>query len=491
MDKTTHPALYQVNTRVLLTEISGQLQRKATLDDIPDALLDDWKFLGFHWIWMLSVWQTGKVARQISRTNPGWRKEFEETLTDLKEGDIPGSGFAIQDYQVSVEIGGKEALNRFRNRLKSRNMNLMLDFVPNHMAPDHPWVEQHPGFFIQGDLDLLERFPDNFMIVQHGDQELILAHGRDPYFPGWPDTIQLDYSQPAVRKAMQQTLQSIASLCDGVRCDMAMLLLPEVFSGTWNRPMEPFWPDAIREVKKRHPDFLFMGEVYWDLEWTMLEQGFDYVYDKRLYDRLMNLEALPVFLHLTAENTFQRKLTRFLENHDEPRVATELPWDIHQAAAIITYWIPGMKFFHEGQLQGWKKKVSPHLGRRPVEQTNEEVERFYGTLLGILREKNFTKEQWTLLECQPAWEGNPTHQNFLGFQWRSADHLMMIVVNYAPYQGQSYLPFPQGMGDSATWIFNDLMGEAQYQRNQIELQQKGLYLDIPGWGYHVFEVGKG
>ena len=78
-----------------MTELSRKLGRSATLDDIPDAELDRLAKLGFDWIWFLSVWQTGQAAQQVSRSNPEWRREFQDTLPDLRDEDIPGSGFAI------------------------------------------------------------------------------------------------------------------------------------------------------------------------------------------------------------------------------------------------------------------------------------------------------------------------------------------------------------------------------------------------------------
>ena len=98
-----YPSLYQINTRVWLTELSRTLGRRATLDDIPDAELDRLAQKGFDWIWLLSVWQTGPAAQQVSRSNPEWRREFQETLPDLRDEDIPGSGFAITGYTVHDE----------------------------------------------------------------------------------------------------------------------------------------------------------------------------------------------------------------------------------------------------------------------------------------------------------------------------------------------------------------------------------------------------
>jgi glycosidase len=183
----------------------------------------------------------------------------------------------------------------------------------------------------------------------------LLAYGRDPYFPGWPDTVQLNYANPALQEAMVGELTKIAGQCDGVRCDMAMLILPDVFERTWGQRAPLFWPKATQRVRERFPHFLLMAEVYWDLEWTLLQQGFDYAYDKRLYDRLREGHARPVREHLHAGLDYQNKLARFLENHDEPRAATAFSAEVHKAAAVITFLSPGLRFFHQGQFEGRTK----------------------------------------------------------------------------------------------------------------------------------------
>ncbi|MFL5250279.1 MAG: hypothetical protein ACJ79V_20845, partial [Myxococcales bacterium] len=227
---------------------------------------------------------------------------------------------------------------------------------------------------------------------------VLRAHGRDPYFPAWPDTLQLDYSNPATQEAMAKELLRIAGQCDGVRCDMAMLLLPEVFERTWGRKAEPFWPAAIARVRERFPGFLFLAEVYWELEWALLSQGFDYAYDKRLYDRLREGNARRVREHLTAGLEFQDKLARFLENHDEKRAASAFEPAAHDAAAIVTFLSPGMRFFHQGQLEGRRKRVSPHLVRAPAEPADRSRQEFYARLLQILRRPAVRDGDWAILE---------------------------------------------------------------------------------------------
>jgi glycosidase len=380
-----YPSLYQINTRCWLTQLSRSIGRSGTLNDIPDAELDRIAALGFDWVWLLSVWQTGAAGRQVSRNNSAWRREFEETLPDLREEDIAGSGFAITGYTVHRRLGGDAALARLRERLRARGLSLMLDFVPNHTGLDHPWVEDHPEYYIGGtELDLA-RSPQNYTWVRRKQGDLLLAHGRDPYFPGWSDTLQLNYANPQTQEAMMGELVKIAGQCDGVRCDMAMLVLPNIFERTWGVASQPFWPRATQRVRERVPDFCFMAEVYWDLEWTLQQQGFDYCYDKRLYDRLRDGKARPVREHLFAGLDYQNKLARFLENHDEPRAAATFSPEVHRAAAVITFLAPGLRFLHQGQLDGRRLRISPHLCRAPDEPADQELKLFYDRLLTLLR----------------------------------------------------------------------------------------------------------
>ena len=489
MKVSGHPLIYQINTRVWLTEFSRTLGRPATLDDIPDTELDRLVQMGFDWVWFLSVWQTGPAGQRVSRTNPEWRREFQETLPDLREEDIAGSGFAITSYTAHSDLGGDAALARLRERLRKRGIKLLLDFVPNHMGLNHPWVEEHPEYFILGtELDLA-RAPQNYTWARRKAGDLLLAYGRDPYFSGWPDTLQLNYGNPATQDAMIGELLRIAGQCDGVRCDMAMLVLPDVFERTWGLQAELFWPKATQRVRKQSPGFLFMAEVYWDREWTLQQQGFDYTYDKRLYDRLREGHARPVRDHLRADPDYQNKMVRFLENHDEPRAAATFTPGIHEAAAVITFLSTGMRFFHQGQLEGRKKRISPHLVRAPKEPTDETLHQFYERLVAVLRRRTVRDGQWQLLDCVPAWDGNGTSDSFLAYAWQGpGKERLLVIVNYAATQSQCYvpLPFPDLVG--RTVRFKDLMSEASYERHGDELLSRGLYLDVPGWGYHVFEV---
>lgn len=487
MTASTYPLLYQINTRVWLTELSQSIGRTATLDDIPDRELDRLAELGFDWIWFLSVWQTGTGAQQVSRNNAEWRREFQETLPDLREEDIAGSGFAITGYTVHQNLGGDAALTRLRERLRQRGLKLMLDFVPNHMGLDHPWLENHPDYFVTGTESDLTNAPQNYIRVNRKQGDLILAYGRDPYFSGWPDTLQLNYANPALQEAMIGELLRISRQCDGVRCDMAMLVLPEVFERTWGQRAPLFWPSATQRVREKTPGFLFMAEVYWDLEWTLQQQGFDYAYDKRLYDRLRDGHARPVREHFHAELEYQNRLARFLENHDEPRAAATFTPEMHRAAAVLSFLSPGLRFFHQGQFEGRRKRISPHLVRGPIETVDASVGQFYDRLLAVLHQPTVRNGKWQLLECAPGWDGNWSNDCFVVFAWRGpAEEIIVVAVNYAPNQSQCHVCLPFSDLADSRWQLQDQLSPACYEWNGADLQDRGLFLDLAPWQAFVF-----
>lgn len=485
-----YPSLYEINARTWLGRLSAEAGRPVTLADVDDATLDDIARRGFDWIWLMGVWRIGAASRALSRSHADWRAEFRAALPDLAEEDICGSAYAIAAYEVDPALGGEEALSAFRRRLAERGVRLMLDFVPNHTALDHAWTRTHPDFYVQGSREALAAAPGDFLVVESEQGAHILAKGRDPNFPCWPDTLQLNYANPALQAARTAELLAIAERCDGVRCDMAMLLLPEVFQRTWHLTAAPFWPAAIAAVRAAHRGFTFMAEAYWDLEWDLQQQGFDYCYDKRLYDRLCHSDATAIRAHLGAGLDYQDRLARFLENHDEPRAAEAFPWPRHQAAAIATFFAPGLRFFQHGQVEGARVHLPVHLRRGPVEPRNPEIVAFYDRLLGVLRESDaFRDGSWSLIAPQPAWAGNPTWQDFISYAWRTQDGgSYVVVVNYSDRQAQCRLPLSFSGLTGSQFTLVDMMGSEVYCRDGDEMIDPGLYIDLGAWCRNVFKL---
>jgi glycosidase len=487
-----NPTVYEINTWVWLNALSRTTGRRTGLTDVPDEELARIADHGFDAVWLMGVWERSPGARDVSRAMPGLRDEYARALPDYKVEDIVGSPYAVYQYRVDPALGGDEGLAALRRRLARLGLRLILDFVPNHLAIDHPWMTEAPDRLLQGDEGAIAAAPKNWFRRDVGGRSLIFAHGRDPYFAGWSDTVQIDYRRADTRRAMRDTLASIADRADGARCDMAMLLVHDVFLRTWGGAFDEgggeFWPEAIAYVKKTHPDFLTMAEVYWDLEWTLQQQGFDYTYDKVLYDRLVHGDASGVRAHLSGDFAYQRRLVRFVENHDEPRAMTSLGPSRDRAAAVVALSLPGLRLVHEGQMKGWRLKLPVQLGRRHVEPTEPGLPEFYRALLLALGDPVFHDGAWRLLDPQEAWAGNSTHRGFVLHQWSLDGEHRLVAANLGATQGQCFVPLNVPNFGEQLWRVRDLLSPAEYIRDGEDLRARGLHLDMPPHACYLFDV---
>jgi hypothetical protein len=370
-----HPLIYEINTWTWLGELSRRAGIPLTLATVPDEEWNRPASFGFDAVWLMGVWQRSPEGIRISMTNDELLSEFGQALPDFEVRDNVGSPYCVRGYPVDAHLGGAEALAVARSKLGDQGLRLILDFVPNHVAPDHPWVNEHPEYFIQASKEDREHNPRSFTAIA----DRIYACGRDPYFPAWADVLQRNAFNEGLRASVVETLMDIAAQCDAVRCDMAMLMTNSVFGKTWGaragpRPELDYWPLVIPVVKERYPGFQFIAEAYWDMEWELQQQGFDYCYDKRLYDRLEHDGPESVRLHLCADLIYQKKLVRFIENHDEPRAAAVFGPQKRRAAAVAAFTVPGAGLIHEGQMEGWRVRLPVSLARRPKEPMDLELQ---------------------------------------------------------------------------------------------------------------------
>ncbi|MGI5459834.1 alpha-amylase family glycosyl hydrolase [Streptomyces sp. CA-249302] len=478
--------IYEINTLVWLGELSGRYGRRVTLGDIPGEVWDEVARPGIDTVWLMGVWERSPAGLEIALRNEELLASFRAALPDLTEADIAGSPYCVRNYVVDATLGGPDGLAEARARLAARGLRLILDYVPNHVAPDHPWLTDHPDRLIQGDQDDLARSPAAF--VEVGGR--VFANGRDPYFAPWPDVVQLNAFDDDLRTAAVDTLVAIGDQADGVRCDMAMLLMNDVFAKTWGDragppPAEEFWPFVIPRVRERHPGLLFVAEAYWDLEWALQHQGFDHCYDKRLYDRLLHEDADSTRAHLRADLAYQRGLVRFLENHDEPRAAATLPGDRECAAAVTIATLPGATLWHEGQFEGRKVRPPVFLARRPQEPADKQLRVFYEQLLPAAA--TVRDGDWHLLATS-GWPDNDTHRGLLAWSWTGTDTRHVVIVNDSdtPAQGQIPLPWPDLAGRPHR--LTDLLTDRTYDRDGDTLLTPGLYVDLPARQSHVLTL---
>ncbi|HVV81830.1 MAG TPA: alpha-amylase family glycosyl hydrolase [Kofleriaceae bacterium] len=487
---TVHPLLYEVHSRQWLAELGVP-----TLDAVADETLAELAGRGVTHLWLMGAWAIGPRTRAHALADAGLRESYDLALPGWTDDDVRGSPYAIADYQVAADLGGDRALAALRARLRRLGVGVILDFVPNHTGLDHGWLVTHPERFVSSAQPFADSFPSGGRFV---------AHGKDPYFPGWIDTAQLDYRRASTRAAMSDVLASIAERCDGVRCDMAMLVLGDVFARTWQQvPAEDggadadapgeFWAEAIARVRRTHGGFLFLAEAYWGLEGRLCDLGFDHAYDKELYDLVVHDRASDAQPHLLGAGLGREVARRahFLENHDEPRAAATMSAEHHRAAALLTLGLPGLRLLHHGQLTGARRFARIQLGRRADEPADPAVVAIYEPLLAALAASPAGKADGQLLAPRRVWDDNPTADAFTVVQWQAPgvdDRFDLVVVNLAAHRSQCrVVPRVPGLAEH-TWQLADRLGPERWLRDGRELATTGLFLDLPPRDAQLFAV---
>jgi len=483
-----HPVIYEINTWVWLRELSLKYKKPVDLSTVPKQEWDAIAAHGFDAVWFMGVWERSPAGIAISMRNKGLLEDFRRALPDFAVEDNVGSPYCVRRYVVDAHLGGPKGLAAARMALAQRGIRLILDFVPNHVSPDHPWVSEHPEYFIQGSADDARKDPASF--IETGGK--VFACGRDPFFPAWPDVLQLNAFQPGLRDAVTSTVSEIAGQCDGIRCDMAMLLLNNIFERTWGvragaKPANDYWKTVIPAIKTKHQEFKFIAEAYWDLEWELQQQGFDHCYDKKLYDRMEHGDTENVRQHLLADLPYQEGMVRFIENHDEPRAAAAFPNGKGRAAAVAVLTLTGAKLLHEGQFEGRKVRLPVFLSRRPAEQADNDLATFYGRLLNAVNRDTFRNGEWRLCE-RSGWPDNQSCQNILTWCWIKDEERYFIVVNFSGGASQGLVRIPLDELRGRMWRLDDRLSGDTFDRSGNDMRDAGLYVDLKPWQCHIFKV---
>jgi hypothetical protein len=472
-----YPFLFEVNARQWISGLRERLGQEMNLGSVPDDEIDRWVGYGVTHVWLMGVWPTGAVSRGEALRHDELRLAYSEALPGWEDSDVRGSPYAVESVRVDPFLGGDDALGRFRKRLNERGVLLVLDFVPNHLGRDHEWVNAHPERFVGAS----EAFEGSFRVETQAGVRF-LAHGKDPFFPGWTDTVQVEYRSGEAREAMMGILESIADRCDGVRCDMAMLVLSDVFQRTWTHLPHrgacaggDFWELAIGRVRRKYAGFLFLAEAYWGMEERLCGAGFDYAYDKTLYDRLVHDDAEGASAHILGMGAMNARRAHFLENHDEPRVATLVGADRMKSALVASFALPGMRFLHDGQREGFRRFSRIQLGRRAVEAPDNRIMNIHDEVFLALRESSVGKSRAQVLAPSPAWEGNDSHRFIMIVLWCEVGRADLVVVNMAPHEAQCRVQLDLS---GENWVLRDRLGEEVWERSGREMRSEGLYLDL-------------
>ncbi len=491
------PFIYEINTAVWLTDLSHRFGQPITLDNIPNDVIDELSDLNIDVIWLMGVWNRSEAVRESALN---YMHEYRPVLPDLTEDDVIGSAYAIGGYQVDKRLGGREGLAKFRRQISHRGMLLILDFVPNHVATDHPIIQARPTCMVLGNEQQHQDNPGVFFPTENKDGETIyVGHGRDPHFPGWIDTAQFNAFSKDYRAAAKNTLLDIASQCDGVRCDMAMLMVNDIFTNTWGRflanakpPKTDFWHEIIPAVKAQYKDFKFIAEVYWSMEYQMLQQGFDMTYDKTLYDRILQSDVSHLRDHLLAPLNYQTRQLRFIENHDEPRAADTIGFEKGRAAATLIATLPGAVLLHDGQFTGRRIKLPVQINRQPEEPNNRALGHFYKRLLAETRDPIYQDGIWRLLDLKPAGEGMETHHHLIAYGWQRGDQFRLIVVNMTHLWSQGIINLGEWVNIfKDRWVLHDALTNTyrfHFHDDDI-MADEGLYVDLEPFQSMILRFG--
>jgi 1,4-alpha-glucan branching enzyme len=490
---SNHPSIYEINIRTFLKAFDSE-NKKGTLSDVPFSFWENLKVKGIDFVWLMGIWKTADSVIKKCCFQDDLVDSYKKALKDFKEEDVIGSPYAVDVYEVNESLSTKNELIEFKFKLNSLGIGLILDFVPNHFSSDSKLIKTHPFLFLQGDEENLQFDLHTFYKPENGNNK-IFAHGRDPFFPAWTDTVQVNYFNKEARDFLLNEIISIMDLCDGLRCDMAMLPLNNIFNNTWlgiiskfniNKPETEFWADAIKVIKQKRKDFILIAEAYWDLEWNLQQLGFNFTYDKKLTDSLLKNNPFEVYHHLMAEKDYQIKSVRFIENHDEHRAVTQYGKDKSLAAAVIISTIQGMRFYHHGQFEGKKIKLPVQLRREPKEATQKDVNKFYNKLMNITNNKILDFGTWELLHPFEAWEGNNSCYNILCWIWKHEDKNMIVAVNYSESIAHCKVKF--NLEKKGEVVFHDLLHNSKYKRYSEEISNFGLYIELKGYQSHIFNV---
>lgn len=486
-----NPSLLEINGRVWIKRFKDKSEQ-TTLKDIDKFFFDDLQQHQFDYLWLMGAWKNSEEYADKYCFVEGLQREYSNALPDWNNSDVIGSPYAIDEYTLNKRFGTKSDLLEFKDKLNRAGIKLILDFIPNHFSSESKLISSNPELFLEADEELLNNEGTTFFTTN----DRIFAHGKDPYFPAWQDTVQVNYFNTAAYDFLTDILLNLTDLCDGLRCDMAMLPLLSVFENTWDqvirkmnckKPSHEFWESAIVSVKDKRNDFIFIAEAYWDLEYELQKLGFDYTYDKRLTDRLRSDTPANIKAHLSADFNYQSKSVRFLENHDEKRAVDAFGIDKSKAAAVVCGTLPGMRFYHDGQFEGKTIKLPVQLGREPFEEVNAGIFEFYEQLLSITGKDVCKYGKWELLDVIPAGSNDQTHQNLLSWIWYNDDEYMLIVINYNGEDAYCRLRIDLETNKEELEL-TDLMEDKSYKQTRHEIVSNGLFIKLEGYQSHIFQI---
>ncbi len=519
-----NPHIYEINLMGWLAAIGQREGVSVTIRDIPARDWDHIKEIGMDAVWLMGMWCRSPYSRKKAQAASGLVKECKSMISDFDIEDIGGSPYSVYRYIPDPLFGTVTDLVALKERLQKHGLYLILDFVPNHTACDHPWIRTRPEYYINYTKKGYQACREGYFLADTDRYRACIAHGKDPYFPPWTDTAQLDYTAGKTQDAMARTMSRICEYCHGMRCDMAMLVIQDIFRQTWGDVIKgdtdrEFWPMAIDRIKSDGRECTLVAEAYWGRETDLVKSGFDYVYDKVLYDLMVREDIQGIREHLGRP--FQTNMLRFLENHDEPRALSCFGPERIKCVMVIHATLPGMRLWQSGQFegdtvhvpvqlsqQGWLKLIKAGYVHMDVSvadifchadnnvgkdlsserEVREDIGRFSGQLLEEVNHPVFHEGKWEICHTE-GWPDNQSHMNLLAWCWHYRDERRLIIVNFSSSPAQGHIRLPdRWLPEGDMFVMEDPINKETYSRFAMDVTGSGLYVGLDAYHFHFFRI---
>ncbi|CAD8083789.1 unnamed protein product [Paramecium sonneborni] len=479
-----NPTIYELSLRPWLYELTNKYGRKISkLNDIPIEEFQHLKDIGVDYVWLMGIWQLGKYGLDFDKAHAN---DYKSNLPDFTIDDVIGSPYAITQFVCNSELGTDQDIINLRKKLNDMGLKLMLDFVPNHSAIDSPYRTSNIDYYIRAPPNTPKPYDSEFYLPDG------VSYGGDQWDGFWKDTAQWNYWNQDTRNYLKSVVKKIASMSDGMRCDMAMVILNDLFYNKWKpqldawgykRPSSEFWSEAIKETKQQYPNTIFLAEVYWGKEQDLINLGFDYVYEKWLLDQQATLDVGKVRPILSNLNlNYASHSNHFVENHDEPRAIIKFSGKdyISCVAALMSYSIPGARFINHGQLEGLSNKLDVHLRRSYKENGSTYVKWFYGKVLPILKKDVFKSGNWQQLNVT-----GDQYWKFFAFKWTNSSDKIVVIINYSDGSGYGLVKLSDASSGQQT--ITEMISGQTYVRSGDDMRNNGLGVVVDGWNAQIFK----
>lgn len=469
-----------------------------SLKDIPDTEFNDWQSMGFNWIWLCGAWQIGENIIHHDLTDKILLDRYKEILPDWTEEDVVGYPLCIYKYSVNPRLGTVDDLIWFRKELSIRGIKLMLDFVPNDTAIDAPEMSSHPDFYIRS---LIKPRNDKFDSSRFMEKNNGVAYGAGKWMPPIRFTAQLNFFRNDVREYQINRMVQVSDLCDGFRIHLAQYLINANFAEYWTQelftpqspnyvdvdfknPQNEFWLNAITRIRNQNPNFVLIAESYgYENQASLLNSGFNYVYEKELLDKLV-FSDVNGFRNMIFNNKFitSKKMVHFVENHDEVRVLHRF-WKNEKmacagSAALLT--LPGIRLFYFHQWLGYMNQVDVNLRRCFKPSTNATIAQFYKRLFRILDTNAIRYGNWYPLVVHNS-------ESIIAWKWIKDDQHILVTVNINNVKSGGWIICDDVPENQKEVQFRELITHTIFMRNPNEMKSKGLNVILDEYQTQIFE----